>query len=136
VTGVAPSRLLRLRKQHLLVANEEPAQGLKFIGQLAQLVDLYDARASGNLHDALVESYFPVKGRGRVSGAIIAHHRRLDHHPDVTPFREWSSHSFATCSGSVCGLRGSMQILLPIGAVAIGMTIFGLAFLFAVPHLG
>jgi hypothetical protein len=50
---------------------------------LAQLVDLSDTRASGNLHDALVERHLPVKGRGRVRSAIIAHHRRLDHHPDV-----------------------------------------------------
>jgi hypothetical protein len=52
-------------------------------------------------------------------------------------FREWSSHSFVTCTGGVSGREAAMQILLPlpIGAVAIGMTIFGLAFLFAVPHL-
>jgi len=29
-----------------------------------------------------------------------------------------------------------MQILLPIAAVSIGITIFGLVFAFAVPHLG
>jgi len=58
------------------------------------------------------------------------------HRGDITPFREWSSHSFVTCTGSVSGREAAMQILLPIGAVAIGMTIFGLAFLFAVPHLG
>ena len=29
-----------------------------------------------------------------------------------------------------------MQILLPIGAVGFGMTIFGLVSLFTVPHLG
>jgi hypothetical protein len=29
-----------------------------------------------------------------------------------------------------------MQILLPIAAVAFGMTIFGLVFLITVPHLG
>jgi hypothetical protein len=29
-----------------------------------------------------------------------------------------------------------MQILLPVGAVAIGMTIFGLVFYFDVPSLG
>ena len=31
--------------------------------------------------------------------------------------------------------EAAVQILLPIAAVAFGMTIFGLAFLFAVPHL-
>jgi hypothetical protein len=58
-----------------------------------------------------------------------------EHRGDMPTFREWSSHSFVTCTGGVSGREATMQILLPIGAVAIGMTIFGLAFLFAVPHL-
>jgi hypothetical protein len=57
-------------------------------------------------------------------------------HGYVAPFREWSSNPFVTSTGHVSGREAAMQILLPIGAVAIGMTIFGLTFLFAVPHLG
>ena len=52
------------------------------------------------------------------------------------PFRDWTSHRFETWTGSINGREASVQILLPISAVAIGMTVFGLAFLYAVPHLG
>ena len=54
----------------------------------------------------------------------------------VKPFREWTAHSFETSTGGISGREASMQILLPIAAVAFGMTIFGLVFPFAVPHLG
>lgn len=53
----------------------------------------------------------------------------------VEPFAEWASHTFETWTGRVSGLEASMQILLPIAAVAIGMTIFGLVFMFTVPNL-
>jgi len=54
----------------------------------------------------------------------------------VAPFTEWASHPFETWTGDLSGREASMQIILPIAAVAFGMTIFGLVFLFAVPHLG
>jgi hypothetical protein len=57
-------------------------------------------------------------------------------HDNVAPYREWSSGSFETWTGGISGREASIQILLPIAAVAIGMTIFGLVFLLAVPHLG
>jgi len=54
---------------------------------------------------------------------------------DVAPFAEWASRTFETWTGGVTGLEAAMQILLPIAAVAIGMTIFGLVFILTVPHL-
>lgn len=51
-------------------------------------------------------------------------------------FRDWSAHEFATWTGGVSGKEAVMQILLPIAAVCIGMTIFGLVFAFAVPNVG
>ena len=54
----------------------------------------------------------------------------------VAPFAEWTSHSFESWTGSVKGRDAAIQILLPIAAVAFGMTIFGLTFLFTVPYLG
>lgn len=54
---------------------------------------------------------------------------------EVLPFGEWAARSFETWTGGVSGREAMMQILLPIAAVAIGMTIFGLVFLFAVPKL-
>lgn len=59
-----------------------------------------------------------------------------EQHGYVAPFGEWLSHPFMTRTGGVSGWEAAVQILLPICAVAVGMTIFGLAFLFAVPHLG
>jgi len=59
-----------------------------------------------------------------------------EQHGYIAPFHDWASQSFETWTGGVSGREASMQILLPIAAVAFGMTIFGLTFLFAVPHLG
>ena len=58
-----------------------------------------------------------------------------DQHNYSALFSEWISSSFVTWTGAISGREAAVQILLPIAAVAIGMTIFGLAFLFAVPHL-
>ncbi|HMF22858.1 MAG TPA: hypothetical protein VKG24_12130 [Pseudolabrys sp.] len=62
-------------------------------------------------------------------------HTDPDEHGYVAPFSEWTSQRFETWTGAISGREASMQILLPIAAVAFGMTIFGLAFLFTVPHL-
>ena len=51
-------------------------------------------------------------------------------------FDAWASQSFATWTGALSGREATMQILLPIAAVALGMTIFGLVFYFDVPHVG
>jgi hypothetical protein len=51
-------------------------------------------------------------------------------------FDAWASQSFATSTGALSGREAAMQILLPIAAVSIGMTIFGLVFYFDVPHGG
>ena len=59
-----------------------------------------------------------------------------ERHGYVAPFGEWVSHPFVTWTGGISGGEAATQILLPITAVAFGMTVFGLAFLFAVPRLG
>ena len=51
-------------------------------------------------------------------------------------FHAWASQNFATWTGALSGREAAMQILLPLAAVSIGMTIFGLVFYFDVPHLG
>jgi hypothetical protein len=58
-----------------------------------------------------------------------------EQHNYVAPFGEWISQRFVTWTGGISGREAAIQILLPIAAVAFGMTIFGLAFLFAVPRL-
>lgn len=50
-------------------------------------------------------------------------------------FSEWAANSFTTWTGDISGREASIQILLPIAAVAIGMTIFGLVFVIVVPTL-
>jgi hypothetical protein len=52
------------------------------------------------------------------------------------PFRDWTSEDFTTWTGGLSGHDAAIQILLPIAAVSIGMTAFGLVFYFAVPHTG
>ena len=54
----------------------------------------------------------------------------------VERFRDWTAQQFSTWTGGISGREAAMQILLPIAAVSLGMTIFGLVFAFAVPHLG
>jgi len=51
-------------------------------------------------------------------------------------FRDWRSHRFATWTGRLNGWEAAVQILLPIAAVSLGMTIFGLVFYFDVPQSG
>jgi len=58
-----------------------------------------------------------------------------EQHTYTAPFGEWIARPFVTWTGRISGREAAVQILLPIAAVAFGMTIFGLAFLFAVPHL-
>src|SRR5262249_45362890 len=43
-------------------------------------------------------------------------------------FRDWAANDFDTWQGRLQGREAALQILLPIAAVAIGMTIFGVAF--------
>jgi hypothetical protein len=48
-------------------------------------------------------------------------------------FRDWAAHDFSTWTGGLSGREAATQILLPIMAVAIGMTVFGLVYVLAVP---
>lgn len=51
-------------------------------------------------------------------------------------FHTWASQQFNTWTGRLTGSAAAVQILLPIIAVSVGMTLFGLVFYFTVPHLG
>ncbi len=59
-----------------------------------------------------------------------------DEQPDPEAYREWSSHRFATWTGGIGGTNAAVQILLPLAAASIGMTIFGIVFYLAVPQVG
>jgi hypothetical protein len=49
-------------------------------------------------------------------------------------FRTWASADFATWQGRLSGANAAVEILLPIAAVAIGMTAFGFIYHFAAYH--
>jgi hypothetical protein len=51
-------------------------------------------------------------------------------------FRDFTAQQFSTWTGRLSGRDAAVQILLPIAAVSIGMTIFGPVFALPVPHLG
>lgn len=51
--------------------------------------------------------------------------------PAEPSFHDWAAADFDTWQGRLPGKEAATQILLPIAAVAVGMTIFGLALLFA-----
>jgi hypothetical protein len=50
-------------------------------------------------------------------------------------YHDWSVADFDTCQGRLSGAQAATQILLPIAAVAIGMTVFGIA-LHVAEHAG
>jgi hypothetical protein len=49
---------------------------------------------------------------------------------DRTPFHEWASGEFDTWQDRVTGANAAVQILLPLAAVAFGMTAFGIVLYF------
>ena len=51
-------------------------------------------------------------------------------------FREWLACEFTTRTGALSAKAAAIQILLPIAAVSIGMTVFGLVLHFDLPNLG
>jgi len=59
-------------------------------------------------------------------------HRNADDtgNSDHLSFRDWAAGEFETWTGSVKGANASVEILLPIAAVAVGMMMLGLVF----PH--
>lgn len=50
-------------------------------------------------------------------------------------FHDWSESDFDTWQGRLSGSQAATQILLPIAAVAVGMTIFGITLHFATQGL-
>jgi hypothetical protein len=49
---------------------------------------------------------------------------------------DWASQDFTTWTGGLSGREAAMQILLPLAAVSIGMTVFGLVFYFDMASAG
>lgn len=68
---------------------------------------------------------------------ILSRVSRIDAMDDDEPqsYHDWSVADFETGQGRLSGAQAATQILLPIAAVAIGMTVFGIA-LHVAEHAG
>jgi hypothetical protein len=64
------------------------------------------------------------------------HQGHADSGTGEPPFREWAHGEFQTWTGPLTGTEAATQILLPIAAVSLGMTVFGLVLYFTLPTLG
>ncbi len=67
---------------------------------------------------------------GRRHGATDGGAAKSDGQP--VSFRDWAAWDFDTWQGRLSGAQAAAQILLPIAAVAFGMTAFGIVFHIAV----
>jgi hypothetical protein len=96
---------------------------------------LFD-RGAGVALNLLIVTVFFVVAVGVPSLIALTRRRNLDERPaQSTRFRDWAAGEFATGTGPLSGRAAAMQILLPIAAVAIGMTIFGLVLYFDLPEI-
>jgi hypothetical protein len=87
--------------------------------------------ASGGLSDYLlfiVSGFiFVVVGLQLILSRVGRKHEAMEH--DAQPsLRNWATFDFETWQGRLSGAEAALQILLPIGIAAIGMTAFGIAF--------
>ncbi|HKU06642.1 MAG TPA: hypothetical protein VJR30_11285 [Bradyrhizobium sp.] len=56
-------------------------------------------------------------------------HRISDSHPEATSFRDWRAGDFAVWGSRVRGTDAAIDMLLPLAAVAFGLTAIGIVFL-------
>ena len=63
---------------------------------------------------------------------------RADHDREAPAqsWREWASQTFEAWQDRLSGEQAAAQVLLPIMAVAFGMTVFGIVYNLTLPHLG
>jgi hypothetical protein len=52
---------------------------------------------------------------------------------DAESYRNPAAHQFSTWTENLLGSAAATQILLPLAAVAFGMTVFGLVYVLVVP---
>lgn len=60
---------------------------------------------------------------------IWRRHRISDSHPEATSFRDWRAGDFAVWGSRVRGTDAAIDMLLPLAAVAFGLTAIGIVFL-------
>ena len=98
---------------------------------------LFDRGTYVGLNLAVITVFFVILAAIPLLLALIWRRNRAsdERGPERQGFRDWSTSEFSTWTGQLSGRDATLQILLPIAAVAVGMTIFGLVFYFAVPSL-
>jgi Na+/glutamate symporter len=104
------------------------------------VVSIWVLFGSGNytgLTFAMVTLFFVVVTGIPIVLWLAWRHNADPHDTRVTSeaFREWRAHDFTTWTGRLGAGEAVMQILLPLAAVSIGMTVFGLVYYFDVPHV-
>lgn len=133
---------------HLAQYNQPPQEKLhpiiyrSIIGLAAWLVLsiwlLFDRGAYVGLTLAVITAFFFIAVGIPVIIAFTWRHnsgiRESSEH--ALRFRDWLTCEFTTCTGQLSGTETAIQILLPIAAVSIGMTIFGLVLHFDLPNIG
>ena len=60
---------------------------------------------------------------------IWRRHHTGDPHPQAISFRDWSAGDFAVWGSRVRGMDAAIDLLLPLAAVAFGLTAIGIVFL-------
>ena len=90
----------------------------------------FDSDGYAALLDAVVTGLFVMAiGIPFVLWLTWRRHRSVDAEDDARPaFRDWVAGDFDTWTGRVSGANATAEVLLPIAAVAIGMTVLGLVF--------
>jgi hypothetical protein len=98
---------------------------------------LFDRGAYVGLIVAMITVFFLILTGIQILIWLSWRRRASDARPERTEnFRAWASQRFRTWTGDLTGGAAAVQILLPIMAVAFGMTIFGVIFDLTVPHIG
>ncbi len=96
----------------------------------------FDSRAYVGLMLAMITVFFLIIVG--IPTLIWLTWRRNTPTPDESAesIRDWLSEEFGTWTGALTGREAAIQILLPLAAVSIGMTIFGLVFYLDLPQTG
>ncbi|MBN9005797.1 MAG: hypothetical protein J0H40_10305 [Rhizobiales bacterium] len=90
----------------------------------------FDRQSVTGLPLAFVTVFFAVLGLVLGGAALVWQRHRPLHtrHPNTIPFRDWRMGNFTVWGGRLrCG-QAAVEMLLPIAAAAVGLTLLGIVF--------
>jgi hypothetical protein len=92
---------------------------------------LFDRRSDTGLPLAIVSVFFLVAVLLPWSMFLVWKRHRMpeQRHPNKTSFHDWRTGDFAVWGAKLHGTRAAIDALLPLAAVAIGLTAIGIVFL-------